>query len=209
MGCGTGRLLLPIARAGVAITGVDLSPEMLERCRASLAKEPAEVQGRVSLQVGDVRSVALPSRFAAITAPFRIVQHLVTREDQRLWLRTVARHLAPGGTLTFDVFQPNYRFLVEPREEVELDYIADGARIQRIVRVTPHPELQLLDLHFRWESGGKVIDEAASTFRWFTKAELENLLELEGFTITHYFGSFAREPFGEGSPDQIVEAVRR
>jgi len=43
--------------------------------------------------------------------------------------------------------------------------------------------------------------------RWFTRAELENLLELEGFRITGYWGSFQREPFGEGSTDQIIRAT--
>jgi len=49
VGCGTGRILLPIARAGCSITGIDGSKQMLERCRAKLAAEPPAVQGASDL----------------------------------------------------------------------------------------------------------------------------------------------------------------
>src|SRR5262245_21993932 len=59
IGCGTGRVLIPIARAGVEITGVDLSPHMLRICRDRLDHEPEVVQSRVTLVQGDMRSFAV------------------------------------------------------------------------------------------------------------------------------------------------------
>jgi SAM-dependent methyltransferase len=212
MGCGTGRILLPTARAGVRIHGVDLSERMLAELGRKLAQEPAEVRERVTYCQGDIRTVEAGNGYALATAPFRVVQFLVSREDQRAWLRNVKRRLAPGGALCFDVFQPNYLYLAGPREPfVEIDRVeaGTGRRIQRITRTTPHNEAQVVDVEFRWVVDGR--EEATRTFamRWFTRGELENLLELEGFEIADYWGSFRREPFGEGSGDQVIRATVR
>ncbi|HEY6091913.1 MAG TPA: class I SAM-dependent methyltransferase, partial [Gemmatimonadales bacterium] len=108
IGCGTGRILIPTARAGVTITGLDGSTEMLARARAKLAAEPAPVRQRATLVQADMRDFELGARFALITAPFRVVQHLITAEDQQRFLAAVRRHLAPGGRLVFDVFNPRF-----------------------------------------------------------------------------------------------------
>jgi SAM-dependent methyltransferase len=215
LGCGTGRVLLPTARAGVRIHGVDLSPDMLAELRNSLAAEPPAVQARVSLSEGDIRFTEVGERFGLITAPFRVAQALLERDDQRAWLRNVRRHLAPGGALVFDVFQPNYSFLIGPGgPHLDVDRVdpATGIRTRRTSKTVPHPEFQRLDVEFTWviedATGAKLSETSASVvLRWFTRAELENLLELEGFCITGYWGSFQRERFGEGSTDQIIRAT--
>lgn len=217
MGCGTGRVLLPSARAGAHMHGMELSADMLAVLRQALSREPPAVQQRVTVAEGDISRDFAGDGFALVTAPFRVVQHLCTRDDQRAWLRNVARHLAPGGALCFDVFQPDFQYLAKPHgPAVEIDRVdpATGVRVRRIAQTRPHNAIQLLEVHFDWlvedASGVPVSSSAGSfTFRWYTRGELENLLELEGFRITDYWGSFAREPFGEGSPDQIIRAIRR
>ena len=81
-GCGTGRVLIPTTRAGIEITGLDLSPSMLAVCRGNLAAEPPEVQARVRLVEGDMRDFNLGQRFALITLLFRPFQHLTSVEVQ-------------------------------------------------------------------------------------------------------------------------------
>ena len=214
MGCGTGRVLLPVARAGIPIHGMDGSPEMLAVLGEKLAREPDAVKQRVSLAEGDIRTASAGNSFALVTAPFRVVQHLLTRADQRAWLQNVRRHLAPNGVLCFDVFQPNFAYIVEsPEAKVEFDYVdaQTGVRSRRVVKRVHHPEWQLVDFEFEWtttDSKGNQRDRsvASSTVRWFTRGEMENLLELEGYEISDYWGSFQREPFGEGSPEQIIRA---
>lgn len=215
MGCGTGRILLPTAHAGVRILGLDASADMLATLRKSLASEPAEVQQRISLIQGDVRTTFIDSRFALVTAPFRVVQHLLERDDQRAWLRNVRRHLAPGGALCFDVFQPDFVRMTQlgkPTVELERKDPATGQRIRRLAQTSPHFETQRLDVRLQWvteDSAGAdlLLDTVEFTMRWFMRGEIENLLELEGFRITDYWGSFQREPFGRGSRQQIVRAV--
>ena len=228
LGCGTGRVLLEIARAGIEIVGVDLSEEMLARAGERLATEPAEVRDRVRLIHGDLRTVTVDGgigRFPLVTSPFRVVQHLVGRDDQKAWLRTVRAHLAPaspqapGGELLFDVFQPDFGLIADSLDEAAPSLSVDvqrvdpesGRTIRRVSRSFHTPELQTFDVTFEWlieEPDGTSRTERSvdSTVRWFTRAELENLLELEGFEVLDVWGDFEGTPFGEGSQDLVIRA---
>ena len=70
LGCGTGRVLIPIARAGVEIVGLDISAPMLAVCRKKLSRDTADVQARVQLAHADMRKLALGQEFRLVTMPF-------------------------------------------------------------------------------------------------------------------------------------------
>jgi SAM-dependent methyltransferase len=217
MGCGSGRVTLPMARAGARAVAVDASPGMLARLREGLAAEPAEVAERVEVIEGDVRSLDLGRRFPLVVAPFRVVQHLVSRADQRAWLRAVARHLAPAGELVFDVFQPDFDYLVQPAAaslDVERTDPATGRTVRRFSSAHHTPAEQTFTVRVEWhveEAGGHTYreHEAETTVRWFTRYELENLLELEGYEVLDVWGDFQRTPFGPDATEQVVRARRQ
>jgi ubiquinone/menaquinone biosynthesis C-methylase UbiE len=71
IGCGTGRVLIPVARAGIPITGIDSSESMLARCRLNLKSEPEAVQLAVELRRADMKDFSVPNTFKLITMPFR------------------------------------------------------------------------------------------------------------------------------------------
>src|SRR3990170_3104384 len=102
IGCGTGRILLPTARAGIDIVGLDGSELMLAICRKRLSSEPSEVKSRVQLVRGDMRRFDLGRTFSLITTPFRPFQHLITVEDQLSCLGCIHRHLVDGGRFILD-----------------------------------------------------------------------------------------------------------
>ena len=106
VGCGTGRILIPTARAGVNVTGLDLSPHMLEICQQRLLNEPEEVQSRVQLIQADMRAFDLASPFTLVTVPFRPFQHLTIVVEEISCLRSIHRHLIETGRLILDLFQP-------------------------------------------------------------------------------------------------------
>ena len=210
VGCGTGRILLPIARAGAAITGIDASKHMLERCRAKLAAEPAAVRARVRLAQHDMRDFELAEKFGLIIAPFRVVQHLTTVDDQLRFLETVARHLAPGGRLVFDVFNPRFDILVAANgvehEDTPAQRLPDGRtlrRTYRIVRVRWIDQVSEAELVY-YVDGTRYVQ--AFEMRWYLAAELRNLLARAGFRVREFYGDFARGPLVDGCPEFVVVA---
>ena len=204
VGCGTGRILLPIARAGIPITGIDGSKQMLERCRAKLQGE------RVKLAQHDARDFDLREKFDLIIAPFRVVQHLTTIDDQLRFLATVARHLAPQGRLIFDVFNPRFDMLVGAdgveREDTPEQRLPDGRTFRRTYRVARVRWIdQVSEAELIYYVDGKRYVQAFE-MRWYLAAELRNLLARAGFRVCAMSGDFARGPVVDGCPELVVTA---
>ena len=211
VGCGTGRILLPIARAGCAITGLDSSRQMLDRCRAKLAAEPAAVQGRVTLVLNEMRRFELGATYPLIIAPFRVVQHLTTVDDQLRFLEAVARHLEPNGRFIFDVFNPRFDMLVGAdgveREDTAAQRLPDGRtlrRTYRIVRVRWLDQVSEAELIY-YVDGTRYVQ--AFEMRWYLAAELRHLLARAGFLAREIYGDFARGPLVDGCPEIVVVAT--
>lgn len=109
LGCGTGRVLIPTANAGCEITGLDLSPYMIKKCREKLAAQPEAVQKLINLVQGNMINFKINETFSLVTIPFRPFQHLITVNEQKDCLDCIYRHLTPGALLVFDVFNPDPR----------------------------------------------------------------------------------------------------
>ena len=218
LGCGTGRVLLPIARAGTTIVGLDGSRVMLERLRDKLAAEPAGVRGLVEVVEGDARQFELGRTFPLITAPFRVLQHMVAAQDQLALLASVARHLAPGGRFVFDLFNPRYDLLVTDRSGLNLDTpeltMADGrtvsraASVKRVRWVDQVSEVEIV--YFVAERPGAPAREHRQAFemRWYTPSEVEHLAARAGFRVAERYGDFSRGPLEDGAPEQVYCLVR-
>ena len=214
IGCGTGRVLLPIARSGVIITGLDSSPSMLTRCGDRVEVEPLEVRKRISLAERDVRNFALPDKFTLAIAPFRILQHLTTIEDQLRCLANVRRHLEPGGRFIFDVFNPLFHLLVKDRtieaEETPEVQLPDGRfmrrnyRIPRVRFVEQVSEVELIYYVRTGDSTDRVVQ--AFEMRWYQRAELAHLLARAGFIVEAVYGGFDKRPLADDAPEIVVVA---
>jgi len=204
LGCGTGRVLLPIARAGVPCTGLDRSEGMLDALRG---KSPPP---NLRLVRGSVQDFDLAGeRFALVTAPFRVFQHLYDVDDQLACLAAVRRHLAPGGAFAFDCFSPRLDRIAlrEEPEKEDARWREGDDEIVRSVSVTRDPaaQMQLVTMHYDRVRGGERVSRETTTFpmRWFHRFELEHLLARAGFDDRTLLGSFDRSPFGDGSLDMI------
>jgi SAM-dependent methyltransferase len=218
VGCGTGRILLPIARSGRTIDGLDASPQMLQRCAEKLEKEPVAVQRRVTLHRGDARDFDIGRQFDLVIAPFRVMQHQITIEDQLGFLYSVARHLVPGGRLTFDVFNPNFAALVSAdgveREDTPQTALPDGRtfrRAGRVARVRWIDQVSEIELvYYISSASGTQVERHVQSFdmRWFLRAELVHLLARSGFRIRSIYGDLDRSTLTNGSPELIVCAER-
>ena len=219
VGCGTGRVLIPTARAGVEITGLDLSTHMLAVCRERLAQEPAEAQERVQLVEGGMRDFELGRTFALATIPFRPFQHLTTVEDQMACLQTIRRHLEPDGRLILDIFNPKLEALTERNlgEEMELDEafeMPDGRRVTRrhkIVSRDVHEQVLRAELiyYVTHPDGREERLVHAFLMRWLYRFEAEHLLVRCGFEVEALYADYDKSPYGEGDAKELIFVAKK
>jgi SAM-dependent methyltransferase len=216
VGCGTGRILIPTARAGVTIEGLDQSAHMLAQCAAKLEREPAEVSGRVRLHEADARDFNLGKTFALVTAPFRVIQHQITIDDQLRFLGSVKRHLRPGGRFVFDVFNPSFAALVAAdgveREDVPDTQLPDGrsfrrtGRVKRVRFVDQVSEVELVYYVKNAPDAEPTRAVQAFDMRWYLRDELVHLLARAAFAIDAVYGDLDRSALTDESKEMIVVA---
>ncbi len=219
VGCGTGRVLIPTARAGIEISGLDLSPAMLAVCRKRLKTESKEVRSRVRLVAGDMRHFALEGKFKLVTLPFRPFQHLTKVEDQLACLDCIFGHLEKGGKIILDIFNPSLKALVnqptgeEMAEEPEF-VMPDGRRIIRRHKVASrdlsnqiiHSELIYYITH---PDGRKERLVQAFPMRYFFKFEGEHLLARTGFELEQVYADYDKSPYGSKYPGELIFVARK
>ena len=218
LGCGTGRVLVPTARAGIEIVGLDASEGMLEACRRRLRAEPLDVQRRATVQRGDMRDFELGRAFRLVTIPFRPFQHLVTVPEQLACLSAVRRHLERDGRLVFDIFNPSIHRLAKPADGDETDEeppftLPDGRAVIRwhrflerdlikqvntseLVYYVTHPDGRQERLVHRLQ------------MRCIFRFEAEHLLARAGFTVEHVYADFSRAPYGSQYPGELIFVAR-
>lgn len=207
-GVGNGRVALQIARAGVALEGIDLSRGMLQDFEERLESEPLAVRSRVQLHHGDMRSTRLGRRFKLVIAPFNAFLHLYDRRDVQAFLTVVREHLEPGGHLVFDVSIPEPADLArDPNREYPASDLIDsqtGERIQYSERFEYDPLRQLLLVRMRFTPPEpRPTLEVPLTHRQFFPRELESLLHYNGFDQILFTADFTNQP-ADRSVDSIV-----
>ncbi len=193
LGCGTGRILLDIAASGIECVGLDPSPAMLQVLRS---KSPPP---NLSLVQGQMQSFELGAgRFRLITAPFRAFSHLLTVEEQLAALTCIRRHLAPGGQLVFDLFDPKLEriaALSEP-ERLAATFEHRGHTLQRFDSSERDHTAQIMTVRMRFAGGPKELSGCAEfKLRWLYRYEVEHLLYRAGFAEVAIYGGFARQPW--------------
>ncbi len=218
LGCGTGRVLIPSARAGAEITGLELSPHMLEVCRNRLAREPAEVRVRAHLVHGDMRCFTFPLPFDLITVPFRPFLHLTTVEDQLACLRCVRKHLTPGGRFILDIFNPSLEMLVADNIGLENDEgppftTPDGRSVIRRYRTVSRDRAAQINqielIYYVTHPDGRQERLVHSfAFRYLFRFEAEHLLARAGFRVEQFYGDYDRSPFGAKYPGELIFIAR-
>ncbi len=216
LAAGTGRVLIPLAKSGYEVAGLDLSGAMLEVAREKAQRDP-QTASRIQLVEGDMRDFSLMRQFSLALIPARAFQHVIEPEDQRRTLRCVHTHLKPGGHLVVDLFDPNFELLATPAEEMPVRsarHPVSGNLIRKAV-VARHndPYRQVVRETLRLEevdgSGQAVATEETSwALRWSPRQEMAYLFELCGFDIVEQFSDFNRSPPAYGREQVWVVSAR-
>jgi SAM-dependent methyltransferase len=192
---GTGRIAVPIAKAGVRVIGVDLSEGMLAEARRYACREG--VGGLVDLRVGDLCDPPVEERVPLVIVPFRSLLHMPDEREKLRALRAAHGLLEPGGRFVFDVFAPC-------REDIDSTH---GRWLERepgiFERADWDEDARTLVLRVR---GG----DAAATMElhWLAAAEWHALLHEAGFRVDALYGWFDRRPLLEGE-DMVFVCSRR
>lgn len=219
IGCGTGRVLIPTARAGVEITGLDLSEQMLDRCRIKLGAESEQVRGRATLVHGDMRGFDLGRKFRLASIPFRPFQHLTTVVDQLACLRSIYDLLADGGRLILDLFNPKLEALTadnigqEIDEEIEFS-LPDGSCVRRWYCIRGRNLFEQivrseLIYYVTRPDGREERLVHAFPMRYLFRFEAEHLLARAGFEVEEIYSGYDRSPFGSEYPGELIIIARR
>jgi len=204
LGCGTGRVLLPIAEEGIAIDGVDSSPAMLTRLQRKLAQQSQGIRELVSISPGDLRSYRSERKYPLVIIPFRPLQHMHSVEDQVAALKTAAFHLASGGVLAFDVFYPRFESLFSGvgEEVLELQWTIKDNSHTNICRYLRKETVDKIAQNFtatfiyRTYQDGKLVSEETAPLKmsWYTYPHLRSLFLLAGLEIVEKYGSANKAP---------------
>jgi SAM-dependent methyltransferase len=222
IGCGSGRVTLPLAQAGSRVTAVDASATMLARCRARLAAAPARVAQRVKLVRADARALGedVPTTHALAIIPLNTFAHFALPDDRRRVLERVRTHVVPGGRLVLDLdvegprrllAQPGLLWLLGTWEADAPDASPDAtARVSHFVSAAPGAEpdtIAITHLYDAQDARGTVRRTVvAMTQSMLTHRELLLTLEQAQFAIEAVYGSYELEPYRGGAERVIVVA---
>lgn len=220
--CGTGRVTIPIARQGFAVTGLDVVPGMLEVARSKAAGLP------LSWIEGDARAFDLGERFRLVFLTGNAFQAFLTNADQEALLQRVRAHLHDEGLFAFETRNPRWR----TREDRDEDH--DGLFVDLETRAEEEPRPSFTDadgrevresrtrtydhvaqvLHWttyrRWQEGAEKRTKITRTaLRYTFPQELAALLRHNGLTIVRRYGDWDGEPLTAASPSIIAVCRKR
>ena len=214
IGCGTGRVLIPLAQANCKVTGVDISTTMLTIARAKAAR--MNVLRDVSLICADARRVAIDRSFDMAFAATNTFMLFTELPDQLAVLGTLHRMLRPGGLVIFDLFNPHPGQLGEANGALIHEYTKHLE--ERVLTISKFQiskvdvALQRLDTSYVYDEvdeGGHVHRTTLSfTMHYFWPRELQLLFERSGFSIEQVFGSYDLDEYSSESERMIVVATR-
>jgi ubiquinone/menaquinone biosynthesis C-methylase UbiE len=196
------------------LTGVDISPALLERARAKLTT--VAHGDAVTLVQADLRALALDQRdFSFAFCTSNTLMHLADAEAQLAVLERVAAHLRPGGLLMLDLFQPDVARLLEVQGLTELadQWTRDDGTevIKWSVRSVDFAE-QLQETLFIYEEiaadGSVRRTHCPFTLRFLWRNEAELMLQLAGFEVEAVWGDFEGTPYDSQSEHLVLLAMK-
>jgi len=218
LGCGTGRVLMPVALSGCEITGLDLSPYMLKKCQQKLDKQTKEIQERVRLVQGNMTDFETGETYTLVTIPFQSFQLLISVDEQKACLEYVNRHLLPGGILILDLLHTASLMINHPKYLLEREYVAglelpDGCKLRCTTRIAAfHRDQQFNDVEIIYyvshPDGRTERLVQAYRQRYFYRYEVEYLLDICGFRVTELLGDYDGTKYAPDSPEMIFIAEK-
>ncbi len=212
LGCGTGRVALPVVKAGAQLVGIDLSAPMLARARKRLVR--ARLTSRALLVRGDIRQLPFRSRegFGLVMAPYGILQSLTRERDLEATLQSVARVLRPGGIFGLDLV-PDLPRWSEYRRRTSLQGRTDAKTTVTLiesVRQDRRRKLTIFDQEYVARRGpSRTVHRFVLTFRTLSIPQMARRLEKAGFEVQAILGDYQGGPWDARADVWVILARKR
>ena len=214
LACGSGRLLLPLAREGHTLTGVDTSERMLALAQTRLQEE--HTASRVTLVQQDMCALRLPEKYSLAFIALGSFAHLTTRKAQQEALAAARAHVTKGGTFIVDISNTDARYMEQMSGQLLLQGTwrrEDGSLLTHMVSPASSHTQHLLELtHFydQHVQGGPINRTLVTTHLYlFERSEMELLLEQAGFVVKDVYGDYDLGPYTLESQRMIFIAEAR
>lgn len=220
LGCGSGRLALPIAHQGISIHGIDNSPEMLGLLEQKVAKELPKTKTFITWEFGDMQSFdTQPSRYMMVFIAFSALQYLHDRDDQMVIFTKAHSTLKENGIFIVDIFNPNPEFIREWGKPLFLEEVKGSPSNDGYIQWFCVPESydanskvltmpNLFRIHRDNVSEPEVIIIPAQYY-CFTSEELETLFKDTGFEDIQTFGDYDKSPLTQNSRKIIMSGRKK
>lgn len=209
IGVGTGRLFTNALNNGADIYGLDISESMLE---VLYKKLPDYQHFRISQQ--NIIDFSFDFNFDLIIAPFRVIMHLMNKEEQIKAIDNIYNHLNSGGKFIFDVFVPDLNQLINGIKN-QVDFEGEyepGRKIKRVVSTVPDLINQTIQVnfHMEWEDvDGLKHDDWILPLRFFFRYELEHLLERSKFENYKIYGDYHESKLDKKSKEFVMVCQKK
>lgn len=210
LACGTGRISIPLAEKGWAITGLDVSEGMLEQARRKTAEKGVSVEWILA----DCRTFSLNKSYKLILFPFNSIAHLHDRESIEACFTCVRNHLSEEGYFVIDFFNPRLDILLRDSSRrypvfTYLDPDGNGTVVVTENNVYDDAsQINMIKWYYQFSNREEEIVEELN-MRMFFPQELDALLYYNGFSVESRYGNYNRETFQTGSPKHLVVCRRR
>lgn len=212
LGCGTGRVSVPVARTGVMLVGIDRSADMLRIARRRMQR--ARLDRPAHLVRGDIRALPFGSgdSFDLVVAPYGIVQSLVREADLTAALRSIARVTAPGGVFGIDLVPDVPRWQPHGRRVTLRGRGPRGTQVTLIeaVRQDVRRRLTTFDQQYVLDrpGGARVLRRFRLTFRTLSVPQMVRRIERVGFRVEAVLGGYDEGPWDARADVWVIVARR-
>jgi SAM-dependent methyltransferase len=187
LGCGTGLHALEMAQAGISVTGVDCSVDMVAIANNRKKSIRADVGERLDFRVGDIRATDFHSRYDAVTSLFHVISYQVDDVDLNAAFQTARRHLHKAGAFLFDFWygpavlkdppQPRVKTIQVGNSTIQRVMIPEWDRERNVVLVNYDIKIRNL------ASRETIREQERHVVRYFFPDEIQNRLAKCGFEV--------------------------
>ncbi len=202
LGCGTGRVTIPLAQSGIDMTGLDIMPGMLARAQGKAGDLP------IQWIEADIKDFHLGNRFQLIYTAGSVFQHLVERSEQEKMLACVREHLSPDGLFAVDLLFPSRGSMEDAEEQDWYTYENEEGQTVRVTGTDEYDPIRQIKhetayRHWRDGEGREIVKRARFSLRLIFPQEMEALLHYNDYSIIHRYGGWDRSPLTAESQNMI------